>query len=381
MENTGKYDISFLGEFVDKALEREFFDYDMRRYAKVIGPVALIFGVIYMMFLVADYFVMENSFAFMIILIIRALFLVMSVVVYLSVKKINNYTNLAYLITAYEILAIAGFLVIIYHYESLTILSFFSVMVLTLAVYITPNKLTYAQMVSAFLSLYFFIFHAKHIEGMEASVFWKIVAYNLIIIIYCNIGAYLTNFYKRKQYADSRELLRVSITDPLTGIYNRAKFNQELNQWIEYCNRYGNPLALVIFDIDDFKRINDGYGHLIGDRVIQNIVATIKNAIRNTDVFARWGGDEFVILLPNTDINQAMEMMERMRICIQNSKYDEVENITCSLGLVALRKNENAESLLQRADKLLYDAKDCGKNAVVCEAGRIGTGTYTGLVS
>ncbi|MGE4284588.1 MAG: GGDEF domain-containing protein [Clostridia bacterium] len=385
MENIRKHHISFFGEFVDKGFEREFFNYDMRRYAKVIGPVILIFGVIYMMFFIADYFTIENSFSFMIILIIRALFLVVSVIVYLAVKKTNNYTNLVYLITAYEILAIIGFLVIIDHYESLTLLSFFSIIVMTLAVYIIPNKLTYAQIISAVLSLSFFIFHAKHIEGMETSVFFKMVAYNLIIIIYCNTGAYLTNFYKRKQFVDSRELLRVSITDPLTGIYNRTKFNDELSRWIDYCNKYENPLCLGIFDIDDFKRVNDNYGHLIGDSVIQNIAATIKKAIRNTDVFARWGGEEFVIFLPNTDIHQAMEMMERMRICIQNNKYDKVENITCSFGLAALRENENAESLLQRADKLLYDAKNCGKNAIVCEAGRIGeqikTGAYTDSAS
>jgi len=368
VEDIRKYEISFFGEFVDKDLERDFFDYDMRRYANVVGPVALIFGVIYMLFFISDYFAIENPFSFIIILVIRAIFLIASVVVYSAIKRINNYANLAYLITAYEILAIIGFLVIVGYYKSLTLLLFLSVMAMTLAVYITPNKFIYTQIIAAFLNLSFLIFYAKHIEGMEISMFFKIVAYNLIILIYCNIGAYLTNYYKRKQFLDSKELLRVSITDPLTGIYNRVKFNVELNQWIDYCNRYGNPHSLVMFDIDDFKRVNDGFGHLMGDHVIQNIALTIKKVIRNTDIFARWGGEEFVILLPNTDIYQAMEITNRMRICIQNNKYDKVENITCSFGLVELRQNENAESLLQRADKYLYEAKACGKNAVVCEA-------------
>nr|WP_246169685.1 GGDEF domain-containing protein [Alkalibaculum sporogenes] len=202
-------------------------------------------------------------------------------------------------------------------------------------------------------------------------MFLKLLSYNLITIIYCNIGAYLTNFYKRKQFADSKELLRVSITDPLTDIYNRTKFNEELDQWVNHYKNDECTLSLVMFDIDDFKRINDGYGHLIGDNVIQNIVDTIKKIIRNTDIFARWGGDEFVILLPHTDKHQAMEMMERMRLCIQNSKHYKGENITCSFGLVTLRKNDNAESLLQRVDRLLFDAKDCGKNAIVYEKDRM----------
>jgi diguanylate cyclase (GGDEF)-like protein len=371
MKNSRKYEISFLGEFVDKALEKEFFDIDMRRYAKVIGPVSLIFGVIYMMFIISDYYSIDDSFSFMIIFIIRALFLAVSAVVFMATKKINNFTNLAYLITAYEILAVIGFLLIISCYETLTLLIFFSIMAITLAIYITPNKLMLAQIIAVFLSLSFFIFHAKRIENMETSLFLKIAAYNLIIMIYCSIGAYLNNYYKRKQFIDSRELQRVSITDSLTGIYNRTKFNEELKYWIDYCNKYENPLSLVMIDIDNFKRVNDDFGHLIGDSVLQDVTAIIKNTIRNTDIFARWGGEEFAILLPGTDINMTMDMMERVRFCIQNNKYDKVENLTCSFGVVTLRKNENAESLLQRGDKLLYNAKDSGKNSVVCEASSI----------
>lgn len=256
---------------------------------------------------------------------------------------------------------------IIYNYDSLSLLAFIGVMVMTLAVYITPNKLIYTQALTVFLSLSFFIFFAKCIEGIDSSIFLKLVAYNFIILIYCNIGAYLTNYYKRKQFIDSKELLRVSITDPLTGIYNRVKFNEELQRWIEFCNRYEHPLSLVMFDIDDFKKVNDNYGHMTGDCVIKDLALIIEKQIRNTDIFARWGGEEFVILLPNTNIHQAKEMMERIRVCVQNNKYNDIEHITCSFGVAALRKNENAESLLQRADKLLYEAKDCGKNRVVCD--------------
>ena len=378
MENMGKYDISSLGEFVDKTLEREFLNYDMRRYAKFLGPVTLIFGVIYMLFLISDYFAIENPFSFMIILIIRALVLVVSIFIYLYIKKINNYANLAYLITAYEIWAIISFMVIIYLYGSISFISFFSVMAITLAVYITPNRLINAQIISAFINLSFFIYSANHLENIETGMLWKIISYSLIFIIFGNIQAYLTNFYRRKQFADNRELLILSITDSLTGIYNRVKFDQELSRWIDYCNRYENPLSMVIFDIDDFKKVNDNYGHLFGDSVLQNITSIIKKFIRSTDIFARWGGEEFVILLPNTDIRQAMEITERLRIYIQKSKYDRLVNVTCSFGLVSLQNNENAESLLQRADKLLYEAKEQGKNTVTCEVFKIGEQVKTG---
>lgn len=372
MENNSKYRISFFCEFMDKTLEIEFFNYDIRRHIKLIKPVVLIFGIIYMMFLISDYYTIESTFSFRLILTIRTLVLVASVAVYVTIKKMVNYMNLIYLISAYEILAIISFLLIIFQYESLTYLSFFSVIVITLAVYFIPNRLIYTQIISTLFFLTFFIFPAKHIQGIETDELLKIFAYIVILIIYCNIGTYMTNLYKRKQFADRKELLRISITDPLTGVFNRIKFDEEINRWIDYSNRYKKPLCLVIFDVDDFKRVNDRHGHLIGDSVIQLIASTIKKEIRSTDVFARWGGEEFVILLPDTDLHQAKDMTERMRICIKKIKFDKVGSITCSFGLVELREDESTESLLKRADKYLYDAKDCGKNTVISEDGKIG---------
>ncbi len=105
----------------------------------------------------------------------------------------------------------------------------------------------------------------------------------------------------------------------------------------------------------------------MGDSVIQNITSIVKRNVRSTDIFARWGGEEFVLLLPHTEIGKAAEMAERMRNCIQDNKYHLDQNITCSFGLVSLNKNEEAEALIQRADKLLYNAKNKGKNVVVCD--------------
>jgi diguanylate cyclase (GGDEF)-like protein len=242
---------------------------------------------------------------------------------------------------------------------------------MTLAAYIIPNKIRNSMFISVVLSITYFIFPAKNIEGIDTWMFLKIIAYDINITVFCCIASYLTNFYKRKLYADSIELTRVSSTDPLTGIYNRSKFNDELNYWVEYSHRYGSPVSVLIFDIDNFKNINDEYGHLSGDKILQEIVSTVKNTIRKSDVFSRWGGDEFLILLPNTEIDQASEMAERMRSNIQKIKSGEIENITCSFGLVYLKENENAEDVLKKADKLLYDAKGSGKNTVVTELNRL----------
>lgn len=380
MKDKGKREISFLGEFVDKNLEREFLHYDMKHYSRYIGPVAIVFGVIFILFTVSDYYTIKSTSPFMIIFLIRALFLVVSIIIYFIVKRINDYSNLIYLITVYEIWFYISFIVIIYQYGPIGLIPFFSIMAITLAVYITPNRLINSQIISVLFNLSFFIFYSQWIENIEPNILLKLAEYSLIFIVFGNIQAYLTNFYRRKRFADSRELLRLSAIDSLTGIYNRIKFDQELNQWTDFCTRYGNPLSLVIFDIDCFKKVNDNYGHLIGDSILHNVTSIIKNTIRSADIFARWGGDEFVILFPNTDISQALEITERMRSCIQKNKYGMVENVTCSFGLVSLQKNENIESLLQRADKLLYKAKEQGKNTVVYETDKDGGQVKAGSV-
>ena len=156
----------------------------------------------------------------------------------------------------------------------------------------------------------------------------------------------------------------MSYTDPLTGGYNRAKFDQELTKWMEYSNRYGTPLSIVIFDLDNFKMINDRHGHLSGDTVMQEIVGIIKAVVRKQDVFARWGGDEFAILLPCTEAVHAIKLTKRLRILIEEYSFSIKEKVTCSFGLGTMEYNETADDFLRRADRFLYKAKESGKNTI-----------------
>jgi two-component system, cell cycle response regulator len=365
MGNEKTQKISFWGEFKDKSLEREFFNYDLGRAIKYIKPITLILGILYMLFIVPDYLLIKNPDTFMYIFINRAVFMALVIVLYANIKKIENYTILAYWITIYEIIGIAFYLAIVYQYKSPNFLiQAFGVMVYILALFLAPNKWINVLIISIVGSLAFFILSANHFKGISFSEFSAGIVFILIVIVLSSIASYRTNYYKRKQYIDGKELLRLSITDPLTGIYNRAKFNEELERWMDYCKRYNTPLSLVLFDFDNFKLINDNYGHLVGDDVILKTVTIIKNVIRQTDDFARWGGEEFALLLPSTAANQAIKLTERLRILIANNDYEKVKNVTCSFGLVTLNANDTAEELLQRADKLLYDAKKAGKNTI-----------------
>ena len=124
-----------------------------------------------------------------------------------------------------------------------------------------------------------------------------------------------------------------------------------------------SPL-LNLFDVDNFKRVNDSFGHMAGDSLLKDIAVTVNSSVRESDTFARWGGDEFAILLPNTDLQRAEIMTERLRERIQNSTLGTLQGITCSFGVAEYEQNDTKQSLLIRADDLLLQAKSSGKGRV-----------------
>jgi len=177
----------------------------------------------------------------------------------------------------------------------------------------------------------------------------------------------LTNITKLKE--ESNHLLYLATHDALTKIYNRNKLLEDLNEEMVRVNRYNKSLSIIMFDIDFFKKINDTYGHDIGDEVLINLSKTIKNSIREIDTFARWGGEEFMILLPETDIDSACNLAEKLKNIIQNSnlldKKDINLEVTCSFGVTSYIKNETSEEFLKRVDEALYEAKNSGRNRVI----------------
>ncbi|MFO7990204.1 MAG: diguanylate cyclase [Thermodesulfobacteriota bacterium] len=162
------------------------------------------------------------------------------------------------------------------------------------------------------------------------------------------------------------ELLeKQATTDALTGIFNRMKFNNSFTNEIQRAQRYNTPLSLIIFDIDHFKQVNDTYGHLAGDSVLKKLVRLVASNLREIDIFARWGGEEFVIQTPETSLDGAIKLAEKLRSKIENHDFAEPEKITTSFGVTSLKKGDNTISFINRADEALYRAKKGGRNQVV----------------
>ncbi len=170
----------------------------------------------------------------------------------------------------------------------------------------------------------------------------------------------------QKRVEMEEEIRKISVTDALTGLYNRLKFNEDLERELARAKRYGTPCSLILFDIDHFKSINDTYGHGTGDEVLKRLAAVVGGLLRETDIFCRWGGEEFVIVCPNTGSDDVFALAERVRVAVEEYQFGKVEKVTISLGVSAyLPESDNEETLVKRADTALYEAKNLGRNRTV----------------
>jgi diguanylate cyclase (GGDEF)-like protein/PAS domain S-box-containing protein len=163
----------------------------------------------------------------------------------------------------------------------------------------------------------------------------------------------------------NREIERIATIDQLTGIFNRHKFEELFALEAERSRRFSHPLSLILIDIDHFKRVNDTYGHDIGDKVLVKLVEIVQENIRKIDIFARWGGEEFLVLCPSTDVKNVQNLAEKLRAAVEVSSFSEVEKITISLGLSCYNPEESFSELFKRADQGLYYAKEHGRNQAV----------------
>jgi len=164
-------------------------------------------------------------------------------------------------------------------------------------------------------------------------------------------------------------IVNLAETDELTGVWNKRYFRRQLPHEIERARTFGVPLSLLFFDIDDFKQINDSLGHIIGDVVLSELCGAVREMLRPTDAVVRFGGDEFAVILPHTDMTGAVAVAERVlkRVRALTIPTDEEATVQCSIsiGLAEFERDESASDLVRRADERLYEAKRQGKNRYI----------------
>jgi diguanylate cyclase (GGDEF)-like protein len=202
----------------------------------------------------------------------------------------------------------------------------------------------------------------KFKEDFQLDHNWIMTASNMAIlamsILYIN-RVILPTIVKLEN-----ELTVLASTDSLTKIYNRSKYSEIMEREIERAKRFNLSLAMILFDIDAFKGINDTYGHFIGDEVLKTLVTLVREEIRRIDILIRWGGDEFICILPETNLEGAIKLAERMRFLIEKYRFAHIGKVTISMGISQFIEGDTENTLLIRADEGLYEAKLNGGNQV-----------------
>lgn len=162
----------------------------------------------------------------------------------------------------------------------------------------------------------------------------------------------------------NREIEKIASTDPLTGLYNRMKFIELYVSEYTVMTQRSNAMSLLMIDIDYFKKINDTFGHNTGDQALHAIAQTLSHHLRHVDIICRWGGEEFVALLPTADAPRALMIAEQIRHAVAIQHIQEVPAITVSIGVTQIREGDSLDEAVNRADEALYDAKNSGRNRV-----------------
>ena len=352
--------------FKDKELENEFTENEVKNIVKKIKYALLSLGFFYVLFLIPDSMFLKNTEAFKYIVVDRLIFFSLIVLFYFQLNKSTTFKFYYKWLTVCEFLLTIFFIVIIVCYKNGDFLiQTYGVIVILLIIFVIPNKWLNSLIASLAISIVFFIVSAIIFKDVPYRQYYAAVVYTLAALILCSIYSYAINRYKRINYYNSKELIRISSTDSLTGVYNRTYFDKVLPEYIQKAEKENSPLSLIIFDFDDFKKVNDEYGHLIGDRILSESSRIISKVIPERYVFSRWGGEEFCIILPNTPIEDAYEFAKKLLDIIKGNDFSPAKDVTCSFGVTSLIEGDTINSLVNRADESLYAAKFQGKNCIV----------------
>ena len=215
------------------------------------------------------------------------------------------------------------------------------------------------------LDWYLMVEQTEHaaLAPVRRSLYINLAISGAITVIILGLSAYTIQFFHRR-------LERSARVDELTGLLNRQFFDVLCDQAIRRANRYGGPVSLVLLDVDGFKELNDGHGHLAGDRILRHVADAVRAACRNADPAGRWGGDELIVLLEGCDRESARDVAENIRReAAERSANDPTRaRVTVSAGVASRVDGDSAHDLVERADKALYAAKNRGKNRVAPDA-------------
>lgn len=280
-------------------------------------------------------------------------------------ERFRSFFSRSIVVSLFEITALIIFLLVFRLYPKADFLiQMMGVMALILVTFVVPNIWLLSLGISVAAAAGFLIMARPSISGLTDNHFFAGFVYLAFEIVVGAAYAYSFLRFQYREFVAKTELERIYSTDPLTKIGNRVKLEEEANKWLAACEKDEQPLCLVLLDVDNLKQINDNHGHIVGDTVLYETAQILRTKLREKDVCVRWGGDEFILLLPCTSVEQARELAMDIKDAITKYEFSARLDISCSFGIAQMQRGQSLEQLIARADASMYLAKEHGKNTI-----------------
>lgn len=342
-----------------------FYRYLYKHSLREKGYVLLILSAFNLILLIPDLLLVKSIVLIVLISLFRIVLTAVLVLFFMRLDRIRNFPVYARILTAIEIYGIFVFLFVLLCYPKpdLLIQSLGMILILYL-LFMFPCNWNHTVAVSFVAICSFILIVSFRITDLTPMRLAALFVYLAVATILSAYGARGNEQYRLRHYAALEAFRALSTTDTLTKTYNRVRFEHDGEKWIQLCRTHLKPLSLAFIDLDNLKSINDAHGHLVGDKILIETASRIRRQIDSRDILCRWGGDEFVVLLPGVDLTGAVHIVEKIREAVTGEAFVGGIVATCSFGVTSMEKDSTLRSLLYNADQLMYEAKRKGRNRI-----------------
>ena len=383
-----EYQISkWLAEFSDRDMEASFQNHVQTILTRQLRTALMVWGVLLMLFAIPDYIALGLTRSFYYLLGYRIAMLMVLLTFTLMITPATSIFRISYPVMWFIIVYLSGFMLFfIYRPDAVyLVIGVLMIQLLALLVFIP------IRFIMAFYAAVYAVICILLTRFVLGTTMENMIALFIILLLPVGVGALTANrlgMMHRREFAlwamtqkINRQLeneierrikletvlKELAATDPLTGLYNRREYDLLFKHEIERAKRMNTPLSVGIIDLDHFKKINDTYGHSAGDEVLKQTAVLFRENLRSMDIIGRWGGEEFIILLPGIAIDQANLTGNRLLQALESTNIDAGTvsiKITATIGLTQLLRDDNMDKVIRRADDALYKGKEAGRNRV-----------------
>ena len=317
------------------------------------------------LFLICDMVFIQGRIERLVAGMIRYCFAIILIVSVRKLQRIRSFSAFSAFVTSLEAVAVVLFFSVLMLYESPDfMIQSLGLLLTILVIFTVPNRSEYMLTLSLAAAAVFFFFCFLKLQDISIREYIASAVFTTLSIVLCAAKTIGTDRYASAEFLKRERLEQASTRDFLTNAATRERLEEEARRWMNFCRRQSLPLCLVFVDVDDLKRINDQHGHTTGDIALKEVAKIMQSQLRNSDTIARWGGDEFVILLPNVTLQNAVLLLDRVKNAVCQMRLMGNVSVSCSFGVVQMGLESTYAELLAEADAMMYRAKQSGKGRI-----------------